>query len=48
MIYADTITMFYGETNITLWNKNVDIKYSAHDAFSSGMLEIQSLESKLI
>jgi hypothetical protein len=40
------------EYGMTAFNKNVDIKFSAHDAFlelsSSGMLKIEILETQII
>jgi hypothetical protein len=37
------------EESVKIYNKNVDIKFSAHDAYPSlGTLKIERLESQII
>ena len=51
MIYTTSgIQTIYSNTIVNIWNKNVDIKISAHDAFlespPSGTLKVNRLENQ--
>jgi len=51
MVYTTSaIQTIYSNTIVNIWNKNVDIKNSAHDAFlespPSGTLKVDRLENQ--
>jgi hypothetical protein len=53
MVYAtSTIQTIYSNAIVNIWNKNVDIKFNAHNAFlkapSPGTLKVERLKNQII